>query len=149
MSTLPGRSRAAMAAAVAALAASLLAGCVGNPVEELVNQGVEDAVEGATGGELSLDGEIPADFPESVQLIEGDISFAGGTGTGEGWLVVVTSEAADPVADARALLENAGFSEDTTVSGGAIGAVVYSDDQHTVLLAGDGTTVSYTVTPKQ
>jgi len=149
MSTLSSTSRAAMAVVIAGLTASLLTGCFGNPVEDLVNQGVEDAVEGATGGEVSLDGELPADFPESVKLVEGDISFAGGTGTGEGWLVMVTSEAADPVADARAALEGAGFAEDTTVSGGGVGAVVYSNDEYLVLVAGDGKTVSYTVTPKQ
>ena len=149
MSTLSSTSRAAMAVVIAGLTASLLTGCFGNPVEDLVNQGVEDAVEGATGGEVSLDGELPADFPESVKLVEGDISFAGGTGTGEGWLVMVTSEAADPVADARASLEGAGFAEDTTVSGGGVGAVVYSNDEYLVLVAGDGKTVSYTVTPKQ
>jgi len=149
MSTLSSTSRAAMAVVIAGLTASLLTGCFGNPVEDLVNQGVEDAVEGATGGEVSLDGELPADFPESVKLVEGDISFAGGTGTGEGWLVMVTSEAADPVADARAALEWAGFAEDTTVSGGGVGAVVYSNDEYLVLVAGDGKTVSYTVTPKQ
>jgi len=149
MSTLSSTSRAAMAVVIAGLTASLLTGCFGNPVEDLVNQGVEDAVEGATGGEVSLDGELPADFPESVKLVEGDISFAGGTGAGEGWLVMVTSEAADPVADARAALEGAGFAEDTTVSGGGVGAVVYSNDEYLVLVAGDGKTVSYTVTPKQ
>jgi hypothetical protein len=149
MSTLSSTSRAAMAVVIAGLTASLLTSCFGNPVEDLVNQGVEDAVEGATGGEVSLDGELPADFPESVKLVEGDISFAGGTGTGEGWLVMVTSEAADPVADARAALEGAGFAEDTTVSGGGVGAVVYSNDEYLVLVAGDGKTVSYTVTPKQ
>ncbi len=149
MSTLSSTSRAAMAVVIAGLTASLLTGCFGNPVEDLVNRGVEGAVEGATGGEVSLDGELPSDFPESVPLIDGEISFAGGSGGGEGWIVMVTSDAADPIADARAALESAGFTEDTTVSGGGMGAVVYSNAEHLVLLAGDGTTVSYTVTPKQ
>lgn len=145
MSTLSSTSRAAMAVVIAGLTASLLTGCFGNPVEDLVNRGVE----GATGGEVSLDGELPSDFPESVPLVDGDISFAGGSGGGEGWIVMVTSDAADPVADARAALEDAGFAEDTTVSGGGVGAVVYSNAELLVLLAGDGKTVSYTVTPKQ
>lgn len=149
MSTLSSTSRAALAVVIAGLTASLLTGCFSNPVEDLVNQGVEDAVEGATGGEVSLDGELPSDFPGSVPLIDGVISFAGGSGGGEGWIVMVTSDAADPVADARAALEGAGFTEDTTVSGGGMGAVVYSSTEFLVLLAGDGTTVSYTVTPKQ
>lgn len=149
MSSLSSTSRAAVAVVIAGLTASLLTGCFGNPVEDLVNQGVEDAVEGVTGGEVNLDGELPADFPESVPLVEGEISFAGGTGTGEGWLVMVTSSAADPVADASTALEGAGFTQDTTVSGGGVGAVVYSNADYLVLLAGDGATVSYTVTPKQ
>lgn len=149
MSTLSSTSRAAIAVVIAGLTASLLTGCFGNPVEDLVNQGVEDAVEGATGGEVSLDGELPSDFPESVPLIDGEISFAGGSGGGQGWIVTLTSDAADPIADAKAALEGGGFTEDTTVSGAGMGAVVYSNTDLLVLLAGDGKTVSYTVTPKQ
>ncbi len=140
--------RAAAAAALAALTSALLTGCFSNPVEDLVNQGVEDAVEGATGGDVSLGGELPAGFPESIPLIEGEIGFSAGTGGEEGWIVVINSTAADPMADAEAALEGAGYTKNTELSGGGGGAVVYSDDENVVLLAGDGETVTYTVTPQ-
>ncbi|WP_133411898.1 hypothetical protein [Agromyces badenianii] len=138
-------SRLGTAAVLAALTATLLSGCFPNPAD-LVNQGVEDAVEDATGGEVSLGGELPADFPESVALIDGEIAFAAGAGGSEGWMVMVTSTAADPVADAAAKLEAAGFTEDTTLSGEGASAVVYSNGEYLVLVAGEGETVSYTVT---
>jgi hypothetical protein len=140
--------RAAVAAALAALTAALLTGCMSNPVEDLVNQGVEDAVEGATGGDMNLGGELPAGFPGSIPLIDGEIGFTAGTGGEEGWIVIITSTATDPMADAAAALEGAGYAKNTDLSGGAGGAVVYSDDEHVVLLAGDGETVTYTVTPQ-
>jgi hypothetical protein len=147
MSTLKS-SRAATAVVIAAISATLLTGCFGNPVEDLVNRGVEDAIEGATGGDVSLGGELPADFPTSVPLIDGTIGVAAGTGGADGWVVVITSSASDPVADAASALEAAGFTEDTTVSGAGMGAKVYSNAEYLVLVAGEGETVSYTVTPK-
>ena len=148
MSTLPTTNRVAIAVAIAGVTAALLTGCFGNPAEELVNRSVEDAVEGATGGDVSLGGELPADFPTSVPLVDGDISLAAGAGGAEGWVVVITSSAADPVVDAAAALEGAGFTEDTAVTGAGVGAKVYSNAEYLVFVAGGGTTVSYTVTPK-
>ena len=78
MTTLTTTTRAATAVAIAGITASLLTGCF-NPAE-LVNRGVEDAIEGATGGDVSLGGELPADFPTSIPLIDGDVTFAGGAG---------------------------------------------------------------------
>ena len=148
MSTMPTTSRAAIAVAIAGIAASLLTGCFGNPAD--INQGVEDAIESATGGEVSLDGELPADFPASVPLIEGDITVAAGAGGTEGWVVVVTpADSDDPVADAASALEAAGFTEDKSISGDGGGAAVYSDGEYTVLLVGQGSAVSYTVAPAQ
>ena len=147
MSTMPTTSRAAIAVAIAGITASLLTGCFGNP-GDLVNQGVEDAIESATGGEVSLDGDLPADFPTSVPLIEGDISVAAGAGGAEGWVVVVTpSDSGDPVADAVSELEAAGFTEDRSISGDGGGAAFYTDGEWTVLLIGQGSAVSYTVAP--
>ena len=140
------RARAAAAASAVVLFVGLLTGCAGNPVEDLVNQGVEDAVEGATGGDVNLSGELPADFPESVPLIDGDIELTGGAGGVEGWVVVLTSSAADPLAEAKAALAQAGFAEQTGVSGQAAAGTLHSDGQYLVVLAGDGTTVTYTVT---
>jgi len=149
MSTMPTTSRAALAVAIAGIAAALLTGCFGNP-GDLVNQGVEDAIEGATGGDVSL-GDLPEDFPTSIPLIDGDVSVGAGGGTtgADGWVVVITSSAADPMADAAAALEGAGFTEETAVSGGAMGASAYSNAEYTVLIAGSGDTVTYTVSPKQ
>ena len=140
--------RAAVAAALAALTSALLTGCLSNPVEDLVNQGVEDAVEGATGGDVSLGGELPADFPASIPLIEGEIGFGAGAGGEEGWIVAVTSTSGDPVADAVAELEDAGFTKNTELSGGGANAALYTDGEYLVLLAGEGETVTYTVTPQ-
>ena len=140
--------RAAVAAALAALTSALLTGCFSNPVEDLVNQGVEDAVEGATGGDVSLGGELPADFPVSIPLVEGEIGFAAGAGGEEGWIVAVNSSSGDPVADAVAELEGAGFTESTELSGGGANAALYTDGEYLVLLAGEGETITYTVTPQ-
>jgi hypothetical protein len=148
MPTLPTTTRAAIAVAIAGITASLLTGCFGNPVENLVNNGVEDAIEDATGGEVNIDGELPADFPTTVPLIEGKISFSGGSGGTEGWVVLITSSASDPVAEAASALEGAGFTEDTTVSGAGADAKVYSNAEYLVFVAGDGNIVTYTVTPQ-
>jgi len=143
------RRRAITAAVIAAMTATLLSGCFPNP-GDLVNQGVEDAIEDATGGDVSLGGELPADFPASVELIEGEVGFAAGGEAGgtSGWTVMVTSTAADPVADAKAKLEGAGFTEDSSLAGQETGAVVLTNGEYLVLVAGDGDTVSYTVTPQ-
>lgn len=142
------RGRAAALLSVAAVATALLTGCVGNPVEDLVKQGVEDAVEGASGGDVELGGDLPADFPQSVPVIDGTIELAGGAGGDtEGWVVVLTSDSADPLADAKSALTGAGFGEDAALSGNAGGGSVYTDGEHLVILAGDETTVTYTVTP--
>jgi hypothetical protein len=146
MSTLTTTTRAATAVAIAGITASLLTGCFGTP-SDLVGKGVEDAIESATGGDVSLGGELPADFPTSVPLIDGDVTFGAGAGGSEGWIVMITSTAADPVADAAAKLEAAGFTQDTELSGGGAAAQVYTNGEFLVLLAGDGEkAVSYTVT---
>ncbi|WP_022890629.1 hypothetical protein [Agromyces italicus] len=138
--------RAAAAVAIAALSAALFTGCV-NPIEDLVNEGVEGAIEDATGGEVSLDGELPGDFPSEIPLVDGEIALGAGAGGADGWIVMITSTAADPVADAAAKLEGAGFAKNTELSGSGADALVYSNGTYLVLLAADGETVSYTVTP--
>lgn len=145
MPTLSTPTRAGIAIAIAALSAPLLTGCVG----DLVNRGVEEALEGATGGDVSL-GDLPEGFPTSIPLIEGDIQVGGGGSAsgGEGWVVVISSSAADPLAEAASALEGAGFTEDTTASGAGMSAKVYSNAEYLVLVAGEGGTVSYTVTPQ-
>jgi hypothetical protein len=149
MTTLDTRTRTMLAITMAAVAAALFTGCSGNPIGDLVNQGVEDAVEGATGGDVSVGGELPDGFPESVPLVEGKVTVGVGAGGADGWFVIISTTSADPVADAAAKLEGAGFTEDTTLSGGGTAAKVYSNGEYLVLLAGEGETVSYTVTQPQ
>lgn len=144
------RSRAAALFPVVAVATALLAGCAVTPVEGLVTEGIEGAVEGATGGDVELGGSLPADFPESVPIIDGTIELAGGSaGAADGWVVVLTSESGDPLADARSALTGAGFTEDATLSGDTAAGAVYTDGEYMVVLAGEGTTVTYTVAPAQ
>ena len=136
------------AAALLSVATLVLTGCVGNPVQDMVDRNIEETVEGATGGEVELGGELPADFPQSVPVIDGTIELAGGAGDGtEGWVVVLTSQAADPLGDAASALTGAGFTEDATLSGDAAGGSIYTDGQYLVILAGDGSTVTYSVAP--
>ena len=149
MPTLTISRRAAAALAAAATAALLFTGCSANPVGDLVNQGVEDAVESATGGDVNLDGELPADFPESVPVIDGTIKLAGAGPDGEGWLVILTPTAADPVGAASGELEAAGFTADKAAAGDAGAAAVYSNGEYVVLLASDGDTLTYTVSAGQ
>lgn len=133
-----------VATATASAVVSLLAGC--GPVDA-GDQGVEDMVESTTGAEVSTDGEVPADFPESVPLIEGEVEVDVSGGNG-GWTLLVTpSESEDPVADAAAALEAAGFTDDPAISTDGGGAARYSNDEYSVLLVGMGKSVSYTVTP--
>ncbi|BDZ55931.1 hypothetical protein [Agromyces marinus] len=146
MPVLRSRGRVAPALVGGITAVLLLAGCAG-PVQELVEDGVRGAVEDATGGQVELSGELTADFPASVPVIDGTIELAGGSAGGEGWMVVLSSTAPDALGDARSELEAAGFSEDRSVSGENAGGAVYSDGQHLVILVGDGSTVTYTVTP--
>jgi hypothetical protein len=139
-----------LVAAVAAVAASaaLLAGCTPGPIQDLVGQQAEQAIEGATGGDVSLGGELPSNFPSEVPLIEGDVSFSAGTGGTEGWMVTISpASGGDPVADARAGLEAGGFVPEQAFEGVDVGAQVFSNGTYLVLLAGDANGVVYTVTP--
>ncbi len=142
------RTRIGVLAAIAVFAATALTGCFGNPVENLVNQGIEGAVEEATGGDVEIGGELPADFPAEVPILEGDIVFAAGS-MGDGWLVTITPKSDDPVAEAVAALEAAGFTADTTLSGSDASASVYTNANYLVLVAGDGENLAYTITTKQ
>ncbi|RXZ43515.1 hypothetical protein [Agromyces binzhouensis] len=145
---MPIFSRRVRATAIVAslAAATLLTGCTG-VVQETVERGVGDAVEDATGGRVELSGELPADFPASVPIIDGSIELAGGAAGAEGWVVVLSSEAADPLGDARAQVQGAGFREDPSMAQATAAGSVYTDGELLVILAGEGGTVTYTVTP--
>ena len=124
---------------------------LGNPVEDLVNQGVEDAVEGATGGDVEprrrAAGRLPAVHPahrrRTVTLAAG--SAAAGLGRHDH-----IRRPADPVADASAELESAGFTrQDRACRAMPASAAVYSDGEYVVLLAADGENLSYTVSQRR
>ncbi|WP_394552572.1 hypothetical protein ACDF64_17240 [Agromyces sp. MMS24-JH15] len=139
--------------AAALLAASVVIGLSGcfNPVDA-VQQGVEDAVEGAvegaTGGDVQIGGDLPEGFPTEVPLVDGEIVAA--AGTGDGWVVTIRTDAADPVGDAVAALEAAGYVEDPEMAAIQVeGAALRSNGTWNVLVAGDTGGVAYTVTPVQ
>jgi hypothetical protein len=146
MPTLRSRDRVAVALAAGVAAATLLTGCVGT-AQEFVERGVEDTVESATGGQVDLSGELPDDFPDSVPVIDGTIELAGGAEGMDGWVVVLSSAASDPLVDARTELEAAGFSEDPTLPDTTAGGSVSGNGEFMVILAGEGGTVTYTVAP--
>ena len=142
--------RAPIAAGVA-LAALLLAGCAG-PVGDAPDPAPTEADAGGTSGDqgTSSDVAIPATFPrDDVPLVDGTPVFAVDLGTG--WTVILASgDPAAGYADAKGLLEGAGFTAavDTTTDDGSFGQ--FTSDEYTVnLTATDdptyGDSVSYTV----
>jgi hypothetical protein len=138
--------RVPLAIVIACVSVPVLSGC-GGPVESAVN----GAVQGATGGDVSLGGALPKGWPSEVPVIDGKILFGAGGSSGghDGWVVTITSEATNPLADARAQLEGAGFVVDTTAqaSSGEVGVVAVKNDHYRVLVAASADGVLYTVTP--
>lgn len=134
-----------LSSAAAAIALSLglafsLSGCFANPIEKMVNDGVGDAVKKATGVEVdvSQDGKsLPKDFPDSVPLIDGEITFAGAMGAGGGKVWTVTLKVKDvngAFETIKSELSDAGFTEEFSTSDGKIAAGSYSGrDDFTVM----------------
>ncbi|TFC91025.1 MULTISPECIES: hypothetical protein [Cryobacterium] len=137
----PNRVRV-LAVAVAALA--LLSGCSGEGVGGAVNGVVTEA----SGGDVSLGGQLPDGWPADIPVIEGDLGFgaANSTDGGRGWVVTVTTDAADPLSDATTVLEAAGFSADTANIGDA-GVAALTNETWSVVIAGTPEGVLYTVSP--
>ncbi|WP_395242654.1 hypothetical protein ACGGZK_10715 [Agromyces sp. MMS24-K17] len=143
--------RTVIATVVAASLAAGLSGCFFNPFDPAgsVEDAVEGAVEGATGGDLDVNlGELPEGFPSEVPLIDGKIVVAAGTGGDEGWFVTIETDSTDPVADATAALDAAGFTEQADLQGVEVEAVaVRTNGTYDVFVVGDQDgTVTYTVT---
>ncbi|TFC51238.1 hypothetical protein E3T26_02975 [Cryobacterium sp. TMT1-21] len=134
-------------AAVAVAAMLLLSGCSGATVGGAVNGAVKEA----TGGDVSLAGELPAGWPKEIPVIDGNLGFgAANTTNGDtGWVVTVATSAADPLADAKKKLEDAGFSSDTsaTANVGEAGVAALTNGTWSVVLAGTPEGVLYTVNP--
>ena len=140
---------AAPIAIVLALAMTpALAGCFGNPVETII--------EGATGGEVDLGGtSIPDGFPAEVPVIDGEIVYGAGIGSGADKIYNVTVKVTDGsvLQQIKTDLEAAGFASqgDVTDEAGG-GTFIGSNDTLAVLVvvSNDGTNgwvANYTVTP--
>jgi hypothetical protein len=125
----------------------MLAGCTDAGVQDAVNGAVQDA----TGGDVSLGGTLPDGWPAEIPVIEGEIKFgAGNTIDGDqGWVVTVASSAADPLADAKQALLDAGFETDTSGSAnvGDVGVVALKNATYAVMIAGTPDGLLYTVAP--
>jgi hypothetical protein len=139
--------RLAVALALAAATLPVLTACsIGDTVQQTVNGAVQDA----TGGGVSLGGELPADWPTEVPVIDGDILFTtGGIGEGEtgGWVVTIKASSATPIEDARAQLEQASFAVAEGVPGADSGVVTMTNANYGVVVAGNAEGIIYTVTP--
>ena len=105
----------------------------------------------ATGGDVSLGGQLPEGWPKEIPVIDGDLGFgaANTADAGRGWVVTVTTSAADPLADATAMLEAAGFSADNaaTANVGNAGVAALTNETWSVVVAGTPEGVLYTVSP--
>lgn len=136
-----------MAIVLAVTAGPLLSGCTGAAVEGAVN----GAVQGATGGEVSLGGALPAGWPTDIPVVDGEIRFGTATTTDgkQGWVVTITSASADPLAEAKQKLADAGFLVDTgaTASVGDAGVVSMKNENYRVVVAGTSDGLLYTVSP--
>lgn len=135
---------------VAALALGpALSGC------SLVEGAVNGAVEEVSGGNVSL-GSLPSGWPTEVPVIDGDIVGGGkNPDGGAGWVAVIKSSAADPIADATTQLEAAGFTAPEGVTPADIpgleglgeGAYLTQNANFAVVVAGSDQGVLYTVVP--
>lgn len=145
----PNKFPLRMGVAVLALLAAgpALAGCSDAQVQDAVN----GAVQGATDGDVSLGGALPDGWPAEIPVIDGEIKFGAGNTTNgdQGWVVTVASAAADPLADAKQALVDAGFELDTGNSAnvGDVGVVALKNTTYTVTIAGTPDGVLYTVAP--
>ncbi|WP_104084099.1 hypothetical protein [Cryobacterium sp. Y11] len=149
MTTSAPLRRVGLALVVAAAGLTLLAGCsLGDSVRDTVNGAVDGAVQDATGGNVSLGGELPADWPAEIPVLDGEVLFASG-GVGQsgvsGWVVTVNATSTTPVDDARAQLVEAGFTE--VVAGVDVDVVTVANENYGVVVAGNPDGVLYTVTP--
>lgn len=149
MSTNRLRRFAPVALVAALVLAPALSGC------SLIEGAVNGAVEEASGGNVSL-GSLPAGWPSEVPVIEGDVVGGGkNPDGGSGWVAVIKSDAADPLADAKAQLEGAGFTAPEGVTPADIpgleglgeGSFFGQNATYAVVVAGSDQGVLYTVVP--
>ncbi|WP_233197817.1 hypothetical protein [Cryobacterium sp. Y57] len=149
MTTSRPTRRVVLALVVAAAGLPLVAGCsVGESVRDSVNGAVNGAVQDATGGDVSLGGQLPADWPSEIPVLDGEVLLATGSlgesGVGV-WVVTVNATSTTPLDDARAQLLSAGFTE--VVAGVDAEVVTMANAAYGVVVAGNSDGVLYTVTP--
>jgi hypothetical protein len=143
------RRRSALVALM--LGAALALGGCGGSDEERAEDAIEEAAEEAgedvdvdvdgdditienSDGTVSMGGDLPEGFPEDdIPLVEGEVLLAMG-GEGQGWQVslAVDSSAEDAMAEARGLLEGAGFSVDEEAVMGEMSTATFSSDAYNV-----------------
>lgn len=148
MKTIRTRVAVPVAIVAALLLAPALSAC--SSVSGIVNGAVEDA----SGGNVSV-GALPSGWPDEVPVIEGDIVGGGKIPDGDGWMVIIKSDAADPIADAQTQLEAAGFTTPVDVPAESIpgledlssGSYFAQNANYTVVVAGSEQGVIYTVVP--
>jgi hypothetical protein len=147
MRTLRTRAVASIAIILALATAPVLSGC-----------SVQSIIENATGGQVDVGGKsVPDDFPAEVPLIDGEVVYGGGLGSGEGKVWNVTIKVADLSAfdTISASLTEAGFTPPPTGSGeleGGIGGA-FENAKYGLLVVvskdgSDGFVANYTVTTK-
>ena len=139
--------RMGLALLVVLAAGPAMAGCSDTQVQDAVN----GAVQGATDNDVSLGGALPEGWPAEIPVIDGEIKFGAGNTTNgdQGWVVTVASAEADPLADAKQKLVDAGFEPDTgnTANVGDVGVAALKNASYRVTIAGAPEGVLYTVAP--
>ena len=99
-----------------------LSGCFSSPIEGLVKDGIGGVIKEATGADVALGGKaIPADFPASITVVDGEVEFGGSAAVDGRKVWTVRLKVSDPnvFEEIQAGLRDAGFEE--TVSAGGMG----------------------------
>ncbi len=129
--------RATIPLTILAAAVLLVAGCTspsGSDDPGTVNEPPPSS-DGGGGGDTGIPAELPATFPASVPLIDGEV--AAGIDVGTGWSVIILADDIDAAfADATAQLTGAGFVEDYNQSGDDGSFAQYQSDEFTVQVTG-------------
>ena len=137
--------------AVGALAAALtLTGCTGTPLDNVIEGivgegaeqlgeqlegGVEGLVEDAIGGtEISSDGQLPDGFPADAVPLTGTVLGGGSGPNGMGWVARTQLGSAAEFEDARAALEDAGYTASAVNADANSGFGTFTSADYTVVL---------------
>lgn len=125
-----------LAAGVTVLAAAaLLSGCATG------SSSSSASASASASASSSSTQELPANFPESVPLVDGDVVVARGDAN-DGWSATITPDTAGGFARAESALEKAGF---TRADGATKTHATYMDDDYSVSISTPGTSVSYLI----